>query len=109
MSRYFPQPDECATHEIFPGVTIQTCATEKLMLSYVELAPHSEVKEHRHPHEQAGMLLEGRALFFIGDEQKMVVKGDRWLIPGGVKHRVIAQEEGAKALDIFTPIREDYL
>lgn len=109
MSLYFPTPDELSRHTIFPGVTIWTCAADKMMLSYVELAPFAEVKEHSHPHEQVGYLLEGRALFFIGDEQKMVVKGDRWRIPGGVKHRVIAQEEGAKALDIFTPIREDYL
>lgn len=109
MSLYFPTPRDHSTHTIFPGVVIHTCAAEKMMLSYVELAPHAEVKEHSHPHEQVGMLLEGRALFFIGDEQKMLVKGDRWRIPGNVKHRVIAQEEGAKALDIFCPIREDYL
>jgi quercetin dioxygenase-like cupin family protein len=108
MSLYFPTSDEQSQHTIFPGVTIYTCSAEKMMLSYVELAPFAEVKEHSHPHEQVGMLLEGSALFFIGDEQKMLRKGDRWLIPGGVKHRVIAQAEGAKALDIFTPIREDY-
>ena len=108
-SLYFPTPAEHATHTIFPGVTLHACALEKMMMSYVELAPHAEVKEHSHPHEQVGMLLEGRALFFIGAEQKMLQKGDRWRIPGGVKHRVVAQAEGAKALDVFCPIREDYL
>jgi quercetin dioxygenase-like cupin family protein len=109
MSLYFPTAGEHSTHTIFPGVTLHACALDKMMMSYVELAPHAEVKEHSHPHEQVGMLLEGRALFFIGDEQKMLQKGDCWRIPGGVKHRVIAQAEGAKALDIFSPIREDYL
>ena len=109
MSLYFPTPAEHSTRTIFPGVTLHACALEKMMLSYVELEPHAEVKEHSHPHEQVGMLLEGRALFFIGEEKKMLVKGDRWRIPGGVKHRVIAQAEGAKALDVFCPIREDYL
>ena len=108
MSLYFPTAAEHSEHTIFPGVKIFTCCAEKMMLSYVELAPHAEVKEHSHPHEQVGMLLEGRLLFFIGDEQKMLQKGDRWRIPGNVKHRVIAQEEGAKAVDIFCPIREDY-
>jgi quercetin dioxygenase-like cupin family protein len=32
-----------------------------------------------------------------------------YTIPGGVTHRVVALEEGAKALDIFHPVREDYL
>lgn len=95
-------------HVIFPGVTIHTCAVEKMMLSYVELEPHSVVAEHSHPHEQAGMLLEGKAIFTIGGEEKLLKKGDMWRIPGGVKHKVVVLEEPTKALDIFTPIREDY-
>jgi quercetin dioxygenase-like cupin family protein len=109
MSLYFPTAAEHAQHTIFPGVTIFTCAAEKMMLSYVELAPHAVVEEHSHPHEQVGMLLEGRAQFFIGNEQKTLQRGDRYRIPGHVKHRVVALDEGAKALDIFCPIREDYL
>ena len=109
MSLYFPTPAEHATREIFPGVTIHACACDKMMLSYVELKPGAVVEEHSHPHEQVGYLLEGRARFFIGGEEKVLVKGDRWRIPGGVKHRVIALEEGAKALDIFCPVREEYL
>ena len=108
MSLYFPAPDECTTREIFPGVTIHTCAAEKMMLSLVDLAPNSVVAEHSHPHEQVGMVLEGRATFFIGDEQKTLGKGDMYRIPGNVKHRVVALDEPVKALDIFNPIREDY-
>ena len=102
-------PTKFTKRTIFPGVTIETCAADKMMLSYVDLAPHAVVEEHSHPHEQVGILLEGSATFFIGGEEKTLVKGDRWLIPGGVKHRVVASAEGAKALDVFCPIREDYL
>jgi quercetin dioxygenase-like cupin family protein len=109
MSRYFPTADECSKHTIFPGVTIRTCATANLMLSYVVLEPHSVVEEHSHPHEQAGILLEGRAKFFIGGEEKLVEKGDMWLIPGNVKHRVVALDQRVVALDVFTPVRQDYL
>src|SRR5204862_127565 len=61
MSKYFPTPDEYGRHTIFPGVTIGTCSCEKMMLSVVDLAPHSVVEEHQHPHEQVGMLLADRA------------------------------------------------
>ena len=108
MSHYFPSADECAAHTIFPGVTIRTAAAEKMMLSVVDLAPHSVVEEHAHPHEQVGMLLEGRAIFFIGDEQKTLQAGDLYRIPGHVRHKVIALEQPVRALDIFCPIREDY-
>ena len=108
MSLYFPVMAECTTREIFPGVTIQTCAAEKMMMSLVDLVPHSVVAEHSHPHEQVGMVIEGRATFYIGDEQKTLGKGDMYRIPGNVKHRVVALDEPVKALDIFYPIREDY-
>jgi quercetin dioxygenase-like cupin family protein len=109
MSYFFPTTAECSTHTIFPGVTIHTCALDKMMLSFVELAPHSVVEEHSHPHEQVGMLLEGRVRFTIGGEEKLLSKGDMWRIPGNVKHRVVVLDEPAKAIDIFSPIREDYL
>ncbi len=108
MSFYFPSADELGRHAIFPGVTIQTAAAEKMLVSVVDLAPHAIVEEHAHPHEQVGILLQGRALFFIGDEQKEVRAGDLWRIPGGVRHKVIALDEPVRALDVFCPVREEY-
>ena len=109
MSQFFPTPSEMGRHTIFPGVHIQTCAAEKMMLSVVDLEPHSVVEEHAHPHEQVGYLLQGRVVFTIGSESKTLQPGDMWRIPGGVRHKVVVLDEPAKALDIFTPIREDYL
>jgi quercetin dioxygenase-like cupin family protein len=109
MSQFFPTPNEMSRHLIFPGVRIQTCAAEKMMISVVDLEPHSIVEEHAHPHEQVGMLLQGRVVFTIGNEVKTLQPGDMWRIPGGVKHKVVVLEEAAKAIDIFSPIREDYL
>jgi quercetin dioxygenase-like cupin family protein len=108
VSLYFPTSDECSRHTIFPGVTIRTCAAEQMMLSVVDLAAHAVVEEHAHPHEQVGMLLEGRAIFFIGLEQKTLQAGDLYRIPGNVRHSVIALDQPVKALDIFYPVREEY-
>jgi quercetin dioxygenase-like cupin family protein len=108
VSVYFPEAGECSHHTIFPGVTIRTCAVDKMMLSLASLEPHSVVEEHSHPHEQIGMVVRGRAIFFIGGEQKTLQAGDFYRIPGNVRHKVIALEEPCQALDIFDPIREDY-
>ena len=108
MSLFFPTPEECARHTIFPGVDIRTCSVEKMMMSVVDIAPHAVVEEHQHPHEQVGMLLEGRAIFFIGGEQKTLQAGDLYRIPGNVRHKVIALDQPVRAIDIFCPVREEY-
>jgi quercetin dioxygenase-like cupin family protein len=108
MSLYFPTPEEMSAHTIFPGVRIRTCSAEHMMLSLVELDPQAVVQEHSHPHEQVGILLQGRMLFTIGGEEKVLQAGDMWRIPGNVRHRVVVLEGPARALDIFYPVREDY-
>jgi quercetin dioxygenase-like cupin family protein len=108
MSLYFPTSDEQSRHTIFPGVTVRTCAAEKMMLSLAVLEPHAVVEEHSHPHEQVGMVIEGRATFFIGGEEKTLGPGEMFRIPGNVPHKVIALDERVRALDVFYPIREDY-
>jgi quercetin dioxygenase-like cupin family protein len=79
------------------------------MLSLVEFESGAVVEEHSHPHEQAGMLIEGQLTFTIGGATFHVEAGDMWRIPGGVLHKVVAENGPAKALDVFHPIREDYL
>jgi quercetin dioxygenase-like cupin family protein len=108
MSRYFPSANECSRHTIFPGVHIRTCSAEKMMLSVVDIEPHAVVEEHQHPHEQVGMVLEGRAIFSIGGEDKELQPGDLYRIPGNVRHKVVALAERVRALDIFYPEREEY-
>jgi quercetin dioxygenase-like cupin family protein len=109
MDRYFVPAGQGSHHEIFPGVNIVTTAGKAMMLSIVTFEPNAVVREHAHPHEQMGMLISGRLQFTIGDETRIVGPGDVWRIPGGVKHHVIALEGPATALDVFHPIREDYL
>jgi quercetin dioxygenase-like cupin family protein len=108
-SKYFVTLDECSQHEIFPGVTIRAIGGEKLMLSHVVLQPNSVVEHHSHPHEQMGILIEGEMTFTIGDETRELKVGEMWKIPGNVPHLVKAGPRGAVAIDIFHPVREEYL
>jgi quercetin dioxygenase-like cupin family protein len=108
MTPYFVDKTTCTHHTIFPGVEIYTTAGDHIMLSLVEMQPGAVVEAHSHPHEQMGTVLEGRAQFFVGDDMKVLGPGDLYRIPGGVTHRVVALDDGLKALDVFHPIREDY-
>lgn len=109
MSLYFPTNEDCSHKTIFPGVHIHACAADQMMLSYVDIEPHAVVPEHSHPHEQVGMVIVGKAVFTIGDEEKTLGPGDMYRIPGNVLHKVVALDEPVKALDIFTPVRPEYL
>ncbi len=109
MSAYFVDTNECTHKTIFPGVDITTAAGQHIMLSLVEFKPEAVVEAHSHPHEQAGMVLEGRAHFFVGDEDRVLGPGDMYIIPGDVTHRVVALDEVVKALDIFHPVRDEYI
>lgn len=63
---------------------------------------------HSHPHTQITYVLEGRFEFTIGDEKRIVKKGDTLLKQNGVVHGCVCLEKGA-LLDIFTPMREDFV
>jgi quercetin dioxygenase-like cupin family protein len=108
MSSVFTDKSQCVHHRIFPGVDIYTTCGQDLMLSLVEMEPHSVVEPHSHPHEQVGLMLSGTAEFTIGDETRTIGPGQMWRIPGGVVHKVIAGDQPVRALDVFHPIRDDY-
>ncbi len=55
-----------------------------------------------------GMMVKGVAVFYVGDEEKTLGPGDFYFIPGHVRHRVIANDAPAQALDVFYPIRPEY-
>lgn len=97
------------TLEPAPGVKLRAPHGKNLMLSYVEIEAGSEVPLHEHSHEQAGIVLSGKMLLQIGDEERELVQGDMYIIPGGVAHRAVAVDGPVVAMDVFSPIREDYL
>lgn len=104
----FGDPKERTAKEIFPGVTIRTIWGEKIMLSFVHFEPFAVVPPHSHPHEQMGVLLEGAFEFTIGDETKVLRKGEVWWVPSGVIHSVRNLDQPSLALDVFHPVRDEY-
>lgn len=107
--KHFMPAGSGALHPIFPGVNIRTHALENVMISVVHLEAGAVVALHQHPHEQMGLLISGVFDFTIGDETRRLHPGDMWRIPSNVPHTVVAVGGPAVALDVFSPIREDYL
>jgi len=63
---------------------------------------------HSHPHTQITYVVSGRFSFTIDGETREVTAGDTLLKTGGVPHGCVCLEDGV-LLDIFTPMREDFL
>lgn len=64
---------------------------------------------HTHPHEQATYCLKGVFEFTIGGEIKTIKQGDTLYIPPDIVHGCVLVSDSGQLLDIFTPIREDFL
>ena len=91
------------------GIERQMIVGEMMMLCRLRLAPHVVTPAHDHPHEQITIVERGSALFTIGNEERIAQAGDVLHFPPGTRHGATILDEEVILLDIFSPIREDFL
>jgi quercetin dioxygenase-like cupin family protein len=99
---------EMAPLPIWDGILARAVHGERVSFAVVELAPDSHVPEHRHENEQLGVLVSGSMRFRIGDETRELAPGSVWTIPSNEPHEVTAGPQGAVAVEVFAPRREDW-
>lgn len=63
---------------------------------------------HHHHHAQVTHISEGKFEVTIGNETKLLKKGDSFYIPSNVEHGVVCLEKGM-LIDVFSPMREDFI
>lgn len=80
----------------------------KLMAVEVHFAANAIGAMHSHPHEQLTYVLAGEFVFTIGDETRRVSAGDTLYKMPDIIHGCVCEKAGV-LLDIFTPVREDFL
>ncbi len=91
------------------GIKMKTLVYgEKSLLTRFHLKKGSSLPSHSHPHEQTGFLVSGRMTLYIGQKGFDVEPGDSWCVPGGVAHRAEVAEDSV-AIEVFSPVREEYL
>lgn len=93
-----------------PTLSARLVAGERLMAMFGTVEPNASLPLHSHPHEQITYVLTGAIHFQVGDEGHDLVPGDGLVIPGGVTHGGIrVGPEGCSFVEIFTPLRDEYL
>ena len=83
-------------------------AGEREMLAQVYLKRGCLVPMHSHESEQMIYVLQGALKFQVAGEEVTVREGEVLHIPSGVEHQAEALEDTFE-LDIFSPIRQDWL
>ena len=110
---YFINPTEAPRLVQMPGLETAILTGlhgERMMMVLNTTLPGHTVPLHSHPHEQIGMVYAGKAVLRIGDEERVVEKGDFYCIPANVPHSdTCIGDEPFVMLDIFYPVRKDFI
>jgi quercetin dioxygenase-like cupin family protein len=78
------------------------------MLSQIYLKRGALVPMHKHESEQLTYVMQGALRFLVGGEEAIVRDGEVLVIPSWIEHQVEALDD-TLTLDIFSPIRHDWL
>lgn len=95
------------TKELVPGGRTQTFWGDQMLVSRVDFDPNVVVPEHKHPHEQFGVVLSGELTLTVDGKPLLLRAGDMYIVPGNVPHSAKAGQEGFTAAEVFSPVRED--
>jgi quercetin dioxygenase-like cupin family protein len=92
-----------------PGIRRQMIVGENFMMVRFTFEPFLVTPEHTHPHEQMTLVVKGKVKFTIEGEVKIVSPGDVLHFPPHNRHGATMLDEEVVLIDIFSPIREDFL
>ena len=92
-----------------PGIMRQMVVGQNVMLVRFTFDPFLVTDEHTHPHEQMTLVMKGRVKFIIEGEPVIAIAGDVLHFPANNRHGATMLDEEVVLIDIFSPIREDFL
>lgn len=81
---------------------------DKIMMVIVDFNAGGIGQIHNHHHSQVTYVESGKFEMTIGKETKIIQAGDSYYVPPFVMHGCVCLEDG-KLIDVFSPVREDFL
>ena len=109
MSKMYTKNETAVVQNVGDGVTrkILSCS-ENMMIVEMEFKKGAVGALHKHIHEQIGYVVKGKLELNDAGEKNILSEGDSYYTAPGEEHGVIALEE-TKLIDVFTPMRKDFL
>ena len=110
MDNMFFTRDQFATETLENGVvrTVKGYIGD-LMVVELRWKRGMEGAVHTHPHRQCSYILKGVFEASVGGGKKLLSAGECVYVEAGVPHGMLARSEDGVVLDIFTPMREDFV
>ena len=91
------------------GIKRQMVVGENVMVCRFTFDPFVITDVHTHPHEQITLVVKGKAKFMIDGLAVIAAPGDVLHFPPHNSHGATMLDEEVVLIDIFSPIREDFL
>lgn len=106
----YTENKDVVSQDLGGGVTRKILSySENLMTVELQFQKGSIGAKHSHPHEQIGYVISGRLIYQEeGCEDKELQTGDTYYVKPNAVHGIEVLED-TKLLDIFTPMREDFV
>ncbi len=109
MIKNFFVNSEIPAETVGPGVTRKVIAyNDNLMVCELTFEVGAVGALHEHFHDQCSYIVSGKMEFQVGEEKMILGPGDSTYKQPHIIHGGVCIEE-AKVLDIFAPMREDFL
>ena len=100
--------DEIALDKITEMISQKIVAGEREMLAQIYLKRGALVPMHSHESEQMTYILQGALRVVVGGEEMIVREGEVLHVPPWIPHQAEAIEDTFE-LDVFSPVRQDWL
>ncbi len=105
----FKKKEDATYKNVMEGIDLATLVYgDKTLMARFRLEKGVNLPLHKHPHEQTGMLVSGRIVLTIDGVEHTAEPGDTWCIGPEVEHGARALEKSL-AVEVFSPVRKDYL
>ena len=100
--------NEIEAERITDSISRRYITGDRVTLAMFYLKKGCAVQSHSHENEQMSTVLSGALRFTVGGEEVVVRSGETLRIPPMVPHSAEAIED-TEALDVFAPVRTDWL
>jgi quercetin dioxygenase-like cupin family protein len=101
--------DEIPAEPIADGILRQIVTGERMMVCRLQIAAAVVTPVHAHPHEQITLVERGRVRFLVNGVERVASPGDVLHFAPGTEHGATTLNEPVVLIDIFSPIRGDFL